>query len=111
MLDNLGAISYFIEGFVKREQPALWRKFMKSKKAFLVSFVIERNDDGYLASVPSIQGAFAEGDSIEEAIFNCVDVLKMIFDYRRERGEATGFHAVTLTANTRMTVALPVGIG
>jgi predicted RNase H-like HicB family nuclease len=84
---------------------------MKDKKAVLVSFVIERNDDGYLVSVPSIQGAFAEGDSIEEAIFNCVDVLKMIFDYRRERGEAVGFDAVKLTAKTRMTVALPVGIG
>jgi predicted RNase H-like HicB family nuclease len=105
MLDNLGAISYFYKRFDK------WRKLMKDKKAVLVSFVIERNDDGYLVSVPSIQGAFAEGDSIEEAIFNCVDVLKMIFDYRRERGEATGFHAVKLTANTRMTVALPVGIG
>jgi predicted RNase H-like HicB family nuclease len=83
---------------------------MKNKSAVLVSFLIEKNDDGYLVSVPSIQGAFAEGDSIEEAIFNCVDVLKMIFAYRRERGESVGFDAVRLTANTRMTVALPVGI-
>ena len=53
--------------------------------------MIERNDDGYLASMPSIQGAFAEGGSIEEAIFNFVDVLKMIFDYRRERAEFAEF--------------------
>jgi len=80
------------------------------KAAVFVSVVIEKNDDGYLASVPSIQGAFAEGDTIEAAIFNCVDVVKMIFAYRRERGESVGFDAVKLTANTRMTVALPVGV-
>jgi predicted RNase H-like HicB family nuclease len=59
---------------------------MKDKNAVLVSLVVERNGDGYLASVPSIQGAFAEGDTIEEAIFNCADVLEMISVYRRERG-------------------------
>ncbi len=48
---------------------------------------VERSGDGYLASCPLIQGAFAEGDTIEEAIFNCLDVIKMIFAYRRERGE------------------------
>jgi len=82
---------------------------MKNKSAVLVSFIIEKNGDGYLAFVPSIQGAFAEGDSIEEAIFNCVDVLKMIFAYRRERGEKLGFDSIALKANTRMTVAIPVG--
>ncbi|RLE37857.1 hypothetical protein DRJ12_02280 [Candidatus Acetothermia bacterium] len=34
-----------------------------------------------------IQGAFAEGDTVEEAIFNCLDVVKMILEYRDERGE------------------------
>lgn len=48
---------------------------------------IERNDDGFLASCSSIQGAFAEGDTLEEALFNCLDVAKMILAYRGERGE------------------------
>jgi predicted RNase H-like HicB family nuclease len=61
---------------------------MKDTRAVLLSFVLEQNDDGYLASVPGIQGAFAEGDTIEEAIFNCVDVVKMIVAYRSERGES-----------------------
>ena len=60
---------------------------MKEKNTIVVSIIVETNDDGYLASVPDIQGAFAEGDTVEEAIFNCVDVLKMIFAFRRERGE------------------------
>ena len=67
---------------------------MADTRAVFVSLLVEVNDDGYLASVPGIQGAFAEGDTIEEAIFNCVDVVKMIADYRAERGESLGFGEV-----------------
>jgi len=84
---------------------------MGARTAVVVSIVVEANDDGYLASVPGVQGAFAEGDTLEEAVFNCVDVLKMIFTYRAERGEALGFNEVEFTPDTRMTVAVPVGVG
>jgi hypothetical protein len=47
---------------------------MRETKAAYFSLVVEPNDDGYLAECPGLQGAFAEGESIEEAIFNCVDV-------------------------------------
>jgi predicted RNase H-like HicB family nuclease len=79
-------------------------------KAVYLSLVIEPNDGGYLAQCPGMQGAFAEGESIEEAIFNCVDVIKMIAAYRAERGEPLGFNEVELTPDTRLTVAVPVGI-
>ncbi len=65
---------------------------MGDMRAVFLSMVLELNDDGYMASVPGIQGAFAEGDTIEEAIFNCVDVVKMIAAYRAERGESLGFN-------------------
>ncbi|MFB3786792.1 MAG: type II toxin-antitoxin system HicB family antitoxin [bacterium] len=83
---------------------------MSNKKAFLLPVVLEMNDDGYLASVPGLQGAFAEGDSVEEAVFNCVDVVKMIAAYRAERGESLGFSAVDFNPDTRLTVSLPVGL-
>ena len=60
---------------------------MPTKKALYLTMVIEPNDDGYLARCPGIQGGFAEGDTIEEAMFNCVDVVKVIAAYRAERGE------------------------
>jgi predicted RNase H-like HicB family nuclease len=84
---------------------------MSDTRAVFVSLVLDPNEDGYLASVPGIQGAFAEGDTIEEAIFNCIEVVKMIIAYRTERGETLGFNEVELRPNTRMTVAIPVGIG
>jgi predicted RNase H-like HicB family nuclease len=84
---------------------------MSNTKAILLSLVVEVNDDGYLARCPGVQGAFAEGDTIEEALFNCVDVIKMIDAYRAERGESLGFHEVELTPETRMAVSVPVGVG
>ncbi len=58
---------------------------MKDDRAIYLSLVLEANDDGYLASAPGIQGAFAEGDTIEEALFNCIDVVKLIAAYRGAR--------------------------
>jgi predicted RNase H-like HicB family nuclease len=79
-------------------------------KTFLVSVVIEPNEDGFLASIPGIQGAFAEGDTVEEAVFNCINVVKMIFEYREERGDPIGFNSFEFTKNTKMTVSFPVGL-
>lgn len=59
---------------------------MKTIRIAHLPVTIERNDDGFLASCSLIQGAFAEGDTREEAIFNCLDVVKMILAYRDERG-------------------------
>ena len=66
---------------------------MSDTRAVFLSLVLDPNEDGYLASVPGIQGAFAEGDTIEEAIFNCIEVVKMIIAYRTERGENLGFNS------------------
>ncbi len=61
---------------------------MKDKpKITYLSITIEPNEDGFLAKCPAIRGAFAEGDTIKEALFNCLDVIEMIFEYRKERGE------------------------
>jgi predicted RNase H-like HicB family nuclease len=83
---------------------------MKATRAIYLSLVLEANDDGYLATAPGIQGAFAEGDTIEEAIFNCVDVVKLIAAYRAERGEALGFNAVEFALGTQLAVAVPMGV-
>ena len=83
---------------------------MRETRAAFLSLVVEPNDDGYLAQCPGIQGAFAEGESLEEAIFNCVDIIKMIAAYRAERGESLGFNEVEITPDTRMTVAVPIGL-
>lgn len=84
---------------------------MQGKKVIYLSLIVEPNDDGYLAHCPGIQGAFAEGNTIEEAIFNCIDVVKMIAAYRRERGESLGIGEEELVPEIRIAVSIPVGIG
>ncbi len=83
---------------------------MKKSKAIMASIEIKRNGNGFLARIPGIQGAFAEGDTVEEAVFNCIDVAKMIFDYRKERNESLGFNEFDFTKNERMTFAFPIGV-
>jgi predicted RNase H-like HicB family nuclease len=45
---------------------------------------IEKMDGDYFhARCQELQGAFAEGDTELEAFYNLMDVLEMIFEYRR----------------------------
>lgn len=40
--------------------------------------VIEQDEDGvFIASVPSLQGCYTEGDTYEEVVKNIVDVMKL----------------------------------
>ena len=83
---------------------------IKKNQMSLLSIVLEKNGDGFLAMAPGIQGAFAEGDTVEEAIFNCIDAVKIIIDYRKERGEPMGVEIMEWTPETKMTFAVPVGV-
>ena len=44
---------------------------------------IVSNEDGYLAKCGDVQGAFAEGDTPYEALYNLWDVLEMISQYKK----------------------------
>ena len=83
---------------------------MSEAHAILLSLVVEKNDDGYMASIPGLQGAFAEGDTMEEAVFNCVDVAKLIAAYRSERGESLGFNRIDITPATRLAISMPIEV-
>jgi len=83
---------------------------MSGQKAAWLSLVVEKNDDGFLARVPGVQGAFAEGETIEGALFNCVDVVKMIAGYRAERGEPFGIATVELGEQTQIAVSFPMAV-
>ena len=83
---------------------------MKNDKISYVNIVINANDDGYMAQCPGIQGAFAEGDTVEEAVFNCIDVLKMIADYRKERFEKMGISVIDMVPDMQISLVLPVSV-
>ena len=50
--------------------------------------VIERDEDGaYIASCPALQGCYSQGDTIEEALENIKDAIKLHIEARRDLGE------------------------
>lgn len=43
----------------------------------LFSIIIEKDQDGYYASVPALQGCYTQGDTFEEALENIKDAAKL----------------------------------
>ena len=44
---------------------------------YKVTVVIEKDEDGYYASCPDLQGCYTQGDSFEEAVANIKDAIKL----------------------------------
>ena len=58
----------------------------KIRKTYLYPVKVEpHKEGGYHAKCPILQGAWADGETIEEAIKNLRDVIRLILKYREER--------------------------
>lgn len=84
------------------------KKLQENNNLKLISVILEHNEDGYLATVPGIQGAFAEGNTPQEAIFNCLDVLTMILDYKKEQNQPLNLESIQLSSDNSLTIAMPI---
>jgi len=61
-------------------------KTVKTKKILNFRVLIEQDEDGiFVASVPSLQGCYTEGDTFEEVIENIKDVIKLFLEAQREK--------------------------
>lgn len=49
--------------------------------------IVEKDDDGYYAFCPDIQGCYTQGYTYEEVIENIKDVIKLHLDEMKESGE------------------------
>jgi len=50
--------------------------------------VIEQDEDGiYIASCPSLQGCYSQGDTMKEALENIKDAIKLHIEARKTLGE------------------------
>ncbi len=56
-------------------------------KALELPVVISFEEDTYIARCPLIQGAFAEGDTPQEAAKELTEVIELILEYKKERGD------------------------
>ena len=51
------------------------------------SVVIEKDDDGYYAFCPELQGCYTQGDTYEEALTTIKDAIRLHVEDRLENGE------------------------
>ena len=49
--------------------------------------VIEKDEDGYFAYCPQLQGCYTQGDTYEEALANIQDAIKLHVEDRKAEGE------------------------
>jgi len=62
-------------------------KRLRDEKILNFRVLIEQDEDGvFVASVPSLQGCYTEGDSFEEVVKNIVDVVRLHLEARQENG-------------------------
>ncbi len=51
------------------------------------SVVIERDENGYYAYCPELQGCYTQGDTYEQALANIKDAIRLHVEDRVESGE------------------------
>ena len=54
---------------------------------FRFSVVIEKDEEGYTAFCPELQGCYAQGETYEQVLDNIRDAIRLHIDDRIESGE------------------------
>jgi len=49
--------------------------------------LIEKDEDGYFATCPSLQGCYTQGDTYEEVLVNIQDAISLHLQDRQATGE------------------------
>ena len=59
---------------------------MRKKETYIYKIKVEKLDEGgFLAVCADVKDAFAEGNTVENAIENCQDVIRIILEYRKNK--------------------------
>lgn len=56
-------------------------------KSYRFAAVIQKDEDGYFAFCPELQGCYASGETFEEARANLVDAIRLHVEDRLADGE------------------------
>ncbi len=64
-------------------------------KRYKFRIVVEQDEDGiYIVSAPSLKGCYSQGDSIDEAVENIKDAIKLHIEARVSLGEKIPFEVL-----------------
>lgn len=54
---------------------------------YVLAIVIEKDEDGYYAYCPDLQGCYSQGETYEEALANIEDAIRLHLEDRVASGE------------------------
>ncbi len=58
-----------------------------TKKVLDIPVIIEKDDEGFYAFCPTLQGCYAQGETYEEILKNLSDIIKLNIEDCVEEGE------------------------
>lgn len=56
-------------------------------KKYTLPVVIEKDEDGYFAMCPALEGCYSQGDTYEEALENIKDAIRLVLQDMEEYDE------------------------
>lgn len=66
--------------------------------------VVEKDEDGYFAYCPELQGCYTQGDTFEEVLENIKDAIRLHIEDRLADGEPIPTSEVVSLSTLRVTV-------
>ena len=74
---------------------------------YSVQVIVEQDEDGcYIASCPSLQGCYSQGDTFEEALNNVKDVIEMCVEELKEENKSIDLRYPEVIAVKHLEVAI-----
>ncbi len=71
---------------------------------YKISVVIEKDENGYFAFCPSIQGCYTQGDTYEEVLENVKDAIKLNIEEMLAEGKEVNFPEVINLASVEIAI-------
>jgi len=59
----------------------------RAARKYVFPVIIEKDEDGFFAVCPSLQGCYTQGDTLEEVQTNIADAVRLHVESRLEHGE------------------------
>lgn len=73
---------------MKTKKQQLAKKSAAARSSYLLPIIVEKDEDGYFASCPSLQGCYTQGDTYEQTLANIEDAVRLHIEDRLANGEA-----------------------
>lgn len=73
-------------------------------KSYHFAVVVEKDEDGYFAYCPELQGCYTQGDSFEEVLENLKDAIRLHIEDRLVNDEPIPTSEVVSLSTLRVTV-------